>query len=106
MFHMGELTVAFPLSSPSLFIFFAHTDTFTTHMLITAHTLTTLTLVQQHMLHQLSHLSPAMLISIDIYHKNANKAELTVRTAVSVKPARKPEISAELTAPVSHLRPA
>lgn len=57
---------------------------------------------------QLFPLSPAMLISIDIYRKNANKAELTVKTehtAVSVKPARKPEISAELTAPVSHLRP-
>lgn len=53
-------------------------------------------------------LSTAMLISIDIYHKNANRAEFTVkteRTAVSVKAARKPEISAELTAPVSHLRP-
>lgn len=106
MFHMSELVVAFPRSSPSLFIFFAHTGTFTSHTLITAHTLTTLTLVQQHTLHKLFPLSPAMLISIDIYHKNANKAELTVKTAVSVKPARKPEISAELTAPVSHLRPA
>ncbi len=73
---------------------------------MTAHTLTTLTLVQPHVLHLLFPLSPAMLISIDISQENANKAELTVKTALSVKPARKPEISAELTAPVSHLRPA
>lgn len=42
-----------------------------------------------------------------ICNKNANHAELTVkseRTAVSVRPAKMPEISAELTAPVSHLR--
>lgn len=61
-----------------------------------------------HSLQQLFPLSQAMLISIDIYYKNANKAELTVKTentAVGVKPARDPEISAELTAPVSHLRP-
>lgn len=60
------------------------------------------------MLHQHFTFSPSMLISIDIFHINAHKAELTVKaehTAVSVEPASKPEISAELTAPVSHLRP-
>jgi len=47
-------------------------------------------------------------VTPDIYHENANKAELRVKsecTAVAVKPARKTEISAELTAPESPLRP-
>lgn len=59
-------------------------------------------------LRQLFPLSSTIFISIDIYHKNANQAELTVKTehtAVSVKAARKLQISAELTAPVSHPGP-
>lgn len=63
----------FPRSSPSLVILSAHTDTLTCHML------TSLSLIQQHTLPPALP-SVTMLISIDIHHKNANKAELTGQT--------------------------
>ena len=87
---MDEFAVGFPRSSPSQFIFLAHADAFTSHMLITTHTHThsaTLTLTHQRTRHQLFPPSKTMLIATDVEHISANKAELTAKTehpAVSV----------------------